>query len=363
MIVSSQPAAPALAPVLREDLFESWIAYIDGSTKTVETYTKSIKQFMLYVAENGIAQPSREDIIAYRDHLKATGKKPTTVQSYLAAVKLFFKWTDQSGLYPNVADHVKGAKIDTEQKKDYLTTSQSLKLLEGVNRSGLKGKRDYAIMAKDLVSLMKGENVEFVPVTPQGQEGTGKVGTASGGQEQIIAYAVDHFVQKGYTPEQAAGIVGNLIREGLLTKDYGNEYADGSGPSAGIAGFHSYYNGAKGELDHLKAYASKTGKNWKDLGTQLDYLTEGSTAALKALGKIKNATTVSDSAKIWGHDYERFRGYDNYENQNYKNRISSGHDALSIYNKNKGNISDMASSQGVNGGAYKPGNYSAGFND
>lgn len=147
MVVSSQPAAPALAPVLREDLFESWIAYIDGSTKTVETYTKSIKQFMLYVAENGIAQPSREDIIAYRDHLKATGKKPTTVQSYLAAVKLFFKWTDQSGLYPNVADHVKGAKIDTEHKKDYLTTSQSLKLLEGVNRSGLKGKRDYAIMA------------------------------------------------------------------------------------------------------------------------------------------------------------------------------------------------------------------------
>lgn len=146
LIVSSQTAAVAPAPAFREELFESWIAYIDGSAKTVETYTKSIKQFMLYAADNNITHPSREDIIAYREYLKLT-RKPTTVQSYLEAVKLFFKWTEQSGLYPNIADHIKGAKIDREHKKDYLTTSQSLKLLEGVDRSHLKGKRDYAVLA------------------------------------------------------------------------------------------------------------------------------------------------------------------------------------------------------------------------
>ena len=132
---------------LKPDLFKSWIAYIDASDRTIDTYTKSIKQFALYAASKGITQPSREDIIAYRDHLKAEGKKPTTVQSYLEAVKLFFKWTEQSGLYPNVADHIKGAKIDKEHKKDYLTSSQSLKLLEGVDRSSIKGKRDYAVLA------------------------------------------------------------------------------------------------------------------------------------------------------------------------------------------------------------------------
>ena len=88
--------------------------------------------------ENGITQPQREDIVAYRDYLKLE-HKPTTVQGYLAAVKLFFQWTAQEGLYPNVADRVKGAKLDTENKKDYLTTKQVARLLEAKDRSTLKG--------------------------------------------------------------------------------------------------------------------------------------------------------------------------------------------------------------------------------
>ena len=59
--------------------------------------------------------------------------KPTTVQGYLAAVKLFFQWTAQEGLYPKVADRVKGAKLDTEHKKDYLTTKQVARLLGAID--------------------------------------------------------------------------------------------------------------------------------------------------------------------------------------------------------------------------------------
>lgn len=96
--------------------------------------------------ENGITQPQREDIVAYRDYLKLE-HKPTTVQGYLAAVKLFFQWTAQEGLYPNVADRVKGAKLDTEHKKDYLTTKQVARLLGTIDRSTLKGLRDYAMLS------------------------------------------------------------------------------------------------------------------------------------------------------------------------------------------------------------------------
>ena len=75
---------------LNAELFSRWTSYIDASPKTVETYSKAIKQFLLYLSENGIRQPQREDIVAYRDFLKKD-HKPTTVQSYLAAVKLFFQ--------------------------------------------------------------------------------------------------------------------------------------------------------------------------------------------------------------------------------------------------------------------------------
>ena len=131
---------------ITESLYKDWIEYIDAAPKTVETYTKSIKQFFNYLAAADIRHPERQDILAYRDYLKAK-YKPTTVQSYLAAVKLFFQWTNQEGLYPNIAERVKGAKLDNEHKKDYLTSKQAARLLATVDRSDLKGLRDYAILS------------------------------------------------------------------------------------------------------------------------------------------------------------------------------------------------------------------------
>ena len=127
-------------------LYSKWISFIDATPKTIETYSRALKQFGKYCSAHNINQPTREDIISYRDDLKQD-HKPTTVQSYLAAVKLFFSWTAQAGLYPNVAEHVKGAKLDNEHKKDYLTSKQTLALLDGIDRKSVKGLRDYAILA------------------------------------------------------------------------------------------------------------------------------------------------------------------------------------------------------------------------
>lgn len=128
------------------DLFASFIEYLDASPKTVETYTRAIRQFFKYVQEKGISQPTREDIIAYREYLKGS-HKPTTVQNYIVAVRLFFQWTEQKGLYPNVAEHIKGAKLDKNHKKDYLTSRQVKKVLETAKEESLQGLRDYAILA------------------------------------------------------------------------------------------------------------------------------------------------------------------------------------------------------------------------
>lgn len=128
------------------DLFSQFLAYIDATPKTVETYTKALKQLFKYLSLNGITHPQREDIIAFRDELKESGHKPTTVQNYITAAKLFFSWTAQAGYYPNIADHIKGAKLNRDHKKDYLTSRQVKKVLAGIERNTLQGKRDYAIL-------------------------------------------------------------------------------------------------------------------------------------------------------------------------------------------------------------------------
>lgn len=133
-------------PTIDITLFERFIAYLDSSQKTIETYTKAIRQLFNYFSINGITRPTREDIIAFRDELKASGHKPTTVQNYITATKLFFKWTAQERIYPNVAEHIKGAKLNREHKKDYLTSRQVKNILEAVERDTVKGLRDYAML-------------------------------------------------------------------------------------------------------------------------------------------------------------------------------------------------------------------------
>ena len=128
------------------ELFNRFISYLDTTPKTIETYTKALRQLFSYFSLNGIRQPQREDIIAFREELKASGHKPTTIQNYITATKLFFSWTAQEGYYPNIAEHLKGAKLDREHKKDYLTSRQVKEVLGSIEQDSLQGLRDYAIL-------------------------------------------------------------------------------------------------------------------------------------------------------------------------------------------------------------------------
>jgi integrase/recombinase XerC len=128
------------------DAMNRWTLFIEGTPKTVETYTRAIGQFQKWCVTNNVSMPTKEDIRSFRDDLSARCK-PTTVNSYLAAIKVFFKWMEEEGRYPNIAQNVKGVKLSKEHKKDELTATQAKKLLDSIDRSTLVGKRDYAIIS------------------------------------------------------------------------------------------------------------------------------------------------------------------------------------------------------------------------
>lgn len=136
----------AQAGEVTDILFYRFISYLDAKPKTVSGYTRSLKPFFSWLYENGITRPQFEDIKAYRAHLLDTCK-PATVQAYIFIVRRFFDWTEAEGIYPNVAGKIKGATIDREPKKDYLTSTQVKAVLDGIDKESLQGKRDYALVA------------------------------------------------------------------------------------------------------------------------------------------------------------------------------------------------------------------------
>ena len=129
---------------ITEKTFLDFVEYIDAAPLTVQTYTRALRRFFFYLRDQGIDKPSRQDILVFRDHLKESCK-PATVQIYLTAIRLFFRWTAESNIYPNVAERIKGAKIDKGHKKDYLTSRQVQKVLSNIDRDAPCGLRDYAI--------------------------------------------------------------------------------------------------------------------------------------------------------------------------------------------------------------------------
>ena len=139
---------------LHAGMFEDFLNFVDATEKTVATYRRAIKQFVKYLALNNITQPTREDVINFREGLKID-HKPTTVQAYIVAVRLFFKWTAQKNLYKNIADNVKGAKLSRDHKKDYLTTKQVGEVLKHIDTSTLQGLRDYAIVTLMITGALR----------------------------------------------------------------------------------------------------------------------------------------------------------------------------------------------------------------
>ena len=226
------------------ELFTRFISYLDTTPKTVETYSKALRQLFSYFSLNGIRQPQREDIIAFREELKASGHKPTTVQNYITATKIFFSWTAQEGYYPNIADHLKGAKLDREHKKDYLTSRQVKEVLGSIERDSLQGLRDYAILTLMVTGGLRdievsradigdlrtaGENVvlyvqgkgrqektEYVKISPQVEKAIRaylKARGNAGEEEPLFTSLSNNSMGKRLTTRSVSGVVKTRLKE------------------------------------------------------------------------------------------------------------------------------------------------------
>jgi hypothetical protein len=108
--------------------------------------------------------------------------------------------------------------------------------------------------------------------------------------------AFNYFVSKGLTPEQAAGIVGNLQAESGVKP---GQHQIG-GPAFGIAQWEG------GRQDNLRAFAAQQGKPVDDLGVQLDFLwqeLQGPENA--AFQSLKGAGSAQEAAAIFENEFER----------------------------------------------------------
>jgi len=150
------PAQPALQFIL--DRFK---ATLDVQDITKDSYTVAVTCFVDWAQMNCAGFPTDEDIKAYKDWLASPHPRRTatghgeiikftadTQNRYMRALKRFFSWAVEKGLCQiNPAASIHGAKVRRDNtKRSAFEREEYLHLLESIDRSTEKGKRDYAII-------------------------------------------------------------------------------------------------------------------------------------------------------------------------------------------------------------------------
>ncbi len=144
--LDSAPLELSATPEFFESLTPRFVDAMDVSERSRAAYTINIRQFILWLKQNDIKHHDRETILEYKRSLISKDLSAYTVNAYVTTVRLFFEWLETLKLFPNIAKGVRGSKRPHGHQKDSLTKEQIFRLLDSIDRSSLKGLRDFAFI-------------------------------------------------------------------------------------------------------------------------------------------------------------------------------------------------------------------------
>ena len=135
------------------DLEQSKAAVLNSlsSESGQRTYDHAITEFVDWYCSEPRLAFNRTVVLRYRIYLEQQQYAPTTINLRLAAVRrVAFEAADSGLLSPELAAgirRVKGVRRIGVRVGNWLTTEEGKRLLAGVERGSLRGKRNYAMLA------------------------------------------------------------------------------------------------------------------------------------------------------------------------------------------------------------------------
>lgn len=133
-------------PLSLHEYVEKFLISHDVKDISRESYRRRLRDFEAWIETSNLATIDRGALVAYKRSLRDRKLSSNTQSAYMVALRSFFAFLEASKIYPNLAKGIKGAKRDRSFRKDPLSISQVHRLLSSIDRSDLRGKRDYALL-------------------------------------------------------------------------------------------------------------------------------------------------------------------------------------------------------------------------
>lgn len=128
---------------------EEWIQ--PRSNKTKSNYLTYLKQFLIYLSENGGLPriPRRKDLIDYTSFLSIQPYSTGTKNQYLRIARSFYSYIyrkNQKFFDEDITLNVRLFQEDKHHKKEAFSEDEVRKIIEGIDTTTTKGKRDKALV-------------------------------------------------------------------------------------------------------------------------------------------------------------------------------------------------------------------------
>ena len=131
-------------------LTEAFLDAQDVAQSSKQTYRRQLKQFFQWLTATDRLGTTdrlrRQDVLAYKNDLMASGKSGYTVSGYVTAVRKLFQFLEAEGVCSDITRNVKGAKRARGFRKDCLTPDQIRDVLSDIDVDTVVGLRDFALL-------------------------------------------------------------------------------------------------------------------------------------------------------------------------------------------------------------------------
>lgn len=145
---NTQPVLSTKTPAAHlPDLIALFLRSKDFSVDTRRNYGLALRHFRQFLERHQIKKPIPEDLFRFRDeYLASLDISPRSSNLYIYAVKSLFSFLDARGLYPDMAQFLKGFARPLVHLRGWLSESQIRQVLDTIQRKSIQDYRNYALI-------------------------------------------------------------------------------------------------------------------------------------------------------------------------------------------------------------------------
>jgi site-specific recombinase XerD len=141
-----------------KDEIENYIDDLTLKDITKESYKQILNRFYEYFKNKNINEPTRKDIIKYREYLFKSELSSATIQKIIVVLRGFYRYLKVSNKSEELTYLIKGARVETIFKRQPLEVDEAKKLLRLASKDteSFEGLRKYLIIALLLTTGLRG---------------------------------------------------------------------------------------------------------------------------------------------------------------------------------------------------------------